>query len=291
MSASPPQAPETLGQAIASRMPSRAARARSTVAVKPIEKGTLLARLVAEVRGQVISGKLAPDQQLPTEAVMAAEFGVSRPLLREALSELRAEGFIATINGRGSFVRHPTESDLVAAFARQLSVSAATAHELTPDHLYEARTAIEASTAELAAGHATPESVAELDQLLQSMRDSHSDPAAYTASDVGFHVAVARASGNVLFPMLLSPIVSYIVAGVFESHGFDSAVRAGIADHERILAAIKDKDAERARRAMVEHLNASRKLFPEQVVSGRQRTTTAKSGKGRAGQAGEGPQG
>jgi GntR family transcriptional regulator, transcriptional repressor for pyruvate dehydrogenase complex len=284
MSAPQSQASETLGQAIASRMPPRTARARSTVAVKPIEKGTLLARLVAEVRGQVISGKLAADQQLPTEAVMAAEFGVSRPLLREALSELRAEGFIATINGRGSFVRHPTESDLVAAFARQLSVSsAAAAPDLTPDHLYEARTAIEASTAELAAGRATPESIAELGQLLQSMRDSHSDPAAYTASDVGFHVAVARASGNPLFPMLLSPIVSYIVAGVFESHGFDSAVRAGIADHERILAAITDKDPDRARQAMVEHLHASRKLFPEQVVSGRQRTTAAKSGQGRAG--------
>jgi DNA-binding FadR family transcriptional regulator len=283
MSAPQSQASETLGQAIASRMPSRAGRARSTVAVKPIEKGTLLARLVAEVRGQVISGKLAADQQLPTEAVMAAEFGVSRPLLREALSELRAEGFIATINGRGSFVRHPSESDLVAAFARQLSVSsAAAAPDLTPDHLYEARTAIEASTAELAAGRATPESIAELGQLLQSMRDSHSDPAAYTASDVGFHVAVARASGNPLFPMLLSPIVSYIVAGVFESHGFDSAVRAGIADHERILAAIADKDPDRARQAMVEHLHASRKLFPEQVVSGRQRTTAAKSGQGRA---------
>jgi GntR family transcriptional repressor for pyruvate dehydrogenase complex len=283
MSAPQSQASETLGQAIASRMPSRAGRARSTVEVKPIEKGTLLARLVAEVRGQVISGKLAADQQLPTEAVMAAEFGVSRPLLREALSELRAEGFIATINGRGSFVRHPTESDLVAAFARQLSVSDAATPDLTPDNLYEARTAIEATTAELAAGRATPESIAELGQLLQSMRDSHADPAAYTASDVGFHVAVARASGNPLFPMLLSPIVSYIVAGVFESHGFDTAVRAGIADHERILTAIENNDPDGARRAMVEHLHASRKLFPEQVVSDRQRTTAAaKPAKGRA---------
>jgi DNA-binding FadR family transcriptional regulator len=281
MSAPQQQAPETLGQAIASRMPSRAARVRPAIEVKPIEKDTLLGRLVAEVRGQVISGKLAADQQLPTEAVMAAEFGVSRPLLREALSELRAEGFIATINGRGSFVRHPTESDLVASFARQLSVSAAATPDLTADNLYEARSAIEAATAWFAASRATPESIAELGQLLQSMRDSHSDPAAYTASDVGFHVAVARASGNVLFPTLLSPIVSYIVEGVFESHGFESAVRAGVADHERILAAIQDKDPERARQAMVEHLRASRKLFPEQVISGRQRTAPAKPRKGR----------
>src|SRR5580700_2060235 len=126
--------------------------------LRQIRKRSLVERLVAEVRGQITAGRLAEGQQLPTEARMAAEFGVSRPLLREALSELRAEGFIATINGRGSFVRHPTESDLVTSFARQLGVSAASAPELTVDQLYEARTVIEAATAEFAASRAGEES-------------------------------------------------------------------------------------------------------------------------------------
>ena len=55
---------------------------------------------------------------------MAAQFGVSRPLLREALAELRAEGFVETVSGRGTFVRHPSETDLADAFAHQLLLSA-----------------------------------------------------------------------------------------------------------------------------------------------------------------------
>ena len=75
--------------------------------LRQIRKSSLVEKLVAEVRGQISAGQLAEGQQLPTEARMAAEFGVSRPLLREALAELRAEGFVETVNGRGTFVRHP----------------------------------------------------------------------------------------------------------------------------------------------------------------------------------------
>ena len=86
----------------------------------PIKKATLVEKLVAEVRSWITSGRLVVGQSLPTEAEMAAQFGVSRPLLREALAELRAEGFVETISGRGTFVRHPSETDLADAFAHQL---------------------------------------------------------------------------------------------------------------------------------------------------------------------------
>ena len=90
----------------------------------PIKKATLVEKLVAEVRSWITSGRLVVGQSLPTEAEMAAQFGVSRPLLREALAELRAEGFVETVSGRGTFVRHPSETDLADAFAHQLQLSA-----------------------------------------------------------------------------------------------------------------------------------------------------------------------
>src|SRR5258708_606093 len=123
--------------------------------LRQIRKSSLVEKLVAEVRGQISAGQLAEGQQLPTEARMAAEFGVSRPLLREALAELRAEGFVETVNGRGTFVRHPSESDLADAPVRQLQLSGREP-ELTVDHLYEARRAIEGSAAGLAAQRVTP---------------------------------------------------------------------------------------------------------------------------------------
>ena len=59
-----------------------------------------------------------------------------------------------------------------------------------------------------------------------------------------------------------------IVQGVFESHGAAKAVSAGVADHEKILRAIKRKDPAGARKAMSAHLRGSRSLFPKQVIDG-----------------------
>lgn len=67
----------------------------------PIKKATLVEKLVAEIRSGITSGRLVMGQSLPSEAKLAAQFGVSRPLLREALAELRAEGFLETVSGRG----------------------------------------------------------------------------------------------------------------------------------------------------------------------------------------------
>src|SRR5580658_400153 len=233
--------------------------------LRQIRKNSLVEKLVAEVRGQISAGQLTQGQQLPTEARMAAEFGVSRPLLREALAELRAEGFIETINGRGTFVRHPSESDLADALVRQLQLSGREP-ELTVDHLYEARRAIETTAAALAAQRVTPELAETLDSLLQAMADSENDAAAYTAADVGFHVAVARATGNPLFPALLAPIATMIFKGMFESHGTPDAVRQGIAAHEKVLKAIKRGQPEAASKAMAAHLNESRSIFPAGAI-------------------------
>jgi GntR family transcriptional regulator, transcriptional repressor for pyruvate dehydrogenase complex len=233
--------------------------------LRQIRKRSLVEKLVAEVRGQITAGRLTEGQQLPTEARMAAEFGVSRPLLREALAELRAEGFVETVNGRGTFVRHPSETDLADAFVRQLQLSSSEPG-LTADHLYEARQAIELCSAGLAAERATPELTATLERLLQAMVDSRGDAAAYTAADVGFHVTVARATENPLLPALLAPIATMIIKGMFESHGTPDAVQLGIAAHGRVLSAIKRGKPEAARRAMAAHLRESRTVFPDQTI-------------------------
>jgi GntR family transcriptional repressor for pyruvate dehydrogenase complex len=196
---------------------------------------------------------------------MAAQFGVSRPLLREALAELRAEGFVETISGRGTFVRHPTEADLADAFGHQLLL-AAEAPGPTADHLYEARQAIEFVAAGLAAERATPDSLETLGRLLAEMVESRHDAAAYTAADVSFHIGVARASLNPFLPTLLGPLATLIVRGMFESHSDQVAVSRGIKAHTKILGAIQRRDPAAARRAMAVHLRESRMSFPDEVV-------------------------
>ncbi|HTW98930.1 MAG TPA: FadR/GntR family transcriptional regulator [Acidimicrobiales bacterium] len=231
---------------------------------REIRKDSLVQRLVVELRGQITSGRLAVGDRLPPEPELAGEFGVSRPLLREALAELRAEGFVQTFTGRGTFVSLPTEEDLADAFAWQLRMPGT--RRFSADELYEARGAIELCAVELAAERASAEEIATLEKLLASMTEASKDAAGYTAADVGFHVAVARASRNSLLPALLLPIVSTIVEGVFESHGAKGATELGIAAHARILAALRSKDRVAARAAMSAHLRESRSLFPEPVT-------------------------
>lgn len=233
--------------------------------VSPIKKASLVEKLVAAVRREITSGRLAAGQSLPTEAQMASQFGVSRPLLREALAELRAEGFVETISGRGTFVRHPTEDNLAGAFAHQLLLAAGPGP--TADHLYEAREVIEVAAAQLAARRATQDSLETLEGLLSTMVESRDDAAAYTAADAGFHIAVARASQNPLLPTMLAPLANLIVKGMYESHGAPEAVSSGIAAHRKLLRALQRRDPAAARRAMEAHLHESRTVFPEGLVS------------------------
>ena len=65
---------------------------------------TLAARVVAGLKDKILAGDLPAGHKLPSEAELIAEFGVSRTVVREAVTRLRAEGLVETFHGRGSFV-------------------------------------------------------------------------------------------------------------------------------------------------------------------------------------------
>lgn len=226
---------------------------------------TLLDRLAEQIEERVIRGDLADGEKLPPESVLAEEYGVSRPLVREALAKLRARGYLETVTGRGTFVRHPDAAHLADTFVQRIRLSGG--QPLSVAQLYEARSAIETAAAGLAAERADEAALALLRQHLQDMRDNAHDPSAYTAADVGFHVAVASAAGNPLFPTLLAPLVNLIVEGMYESHGAPEATSGGIAHHSRILARIEKGDARGAIRAMREHLRESQLLYPDDAIA------------------------
>lgn len=243
-------------------------RPSSSEFIKPVARKSLVEQATNEIRQQIVAGRLTDGMRLPTEAEMARNLGISRPLLREALSQLRAEGYVHTSSGIGSFIRVPTEADLSHLFARQLELPGFI-EGLDANALYEARTVLETKTAELAASRASADELEELSLLLSRMRQFKNYQAEYTVADVGFHIAVARASGNPLFPILLRPLVTMIVEGIFESHGADRATEDGIAGHARILLAIERRRPAAAAKAMSEHLAQSRAVFPEGVTAGR----------------------
>lgn len=229
-----------------------------------LSRVSLLDGLVDALAGQIQSGELAPGAQLPGEAAIGDRWGVSRPVVREALALLRDRGYLYTVNGSGTFVRHPDVSHVSAALVRHMNLTERDV--LTVDHLYEARTAIEVAGARLAALRADARDHDALRTYLQGMQDSRNDKAEYAAADVGFHVAVARASKNPLLPALLTPLVQTIVEGVMESHRTPRGVALGLKGHGLVLEAVVGGDADGAAAAMARHLQDSRKIFPPDVL-------------------------
>jgi len=91
--------------------------------------------IVQDIQGRVLSGEWAPGSQLPSERELAADYGVSRPVVREALAGLVELGFIEIHPGRGSYVRGVKIDDLSGSLNRAATLAKITARDLVFNHL------------------------------------------------------------------------------------------------------------------------------------------------------------
>jgi DNA-binding FadR family transcriptional regulator len=220
--------------------------------IQPLQRLSLLDALAAQIEEWILSGTLDAGAKLPSEGSLSRQFGVSRPVVREALAQLRERGLIETISGSGTFVKRPDADHLTEAVLRHLRVAASGTQSIAK--VYEARVAIESTTARLAAERATDHDLSEIEARLETMRSAARDVQRWTASDLGFHVAVAEASHNPFLATLLAPLMKVIEHGIVESFRSRPAVRAGLHAHERISTAIHGRDAVGAEQAMRDHL-------------------------------------
>ena len=135
-------------------------------------------------------GQMSAGQKLPTEQALVERFGVSRTVVREAMSRLTTLGLVESRPGSGAFVMATSQAVLV-----QLS--------LEPDgsvdaviQMVEVRRALEAESAALAAARRTPQSVKQIKQALQALGKAVKAGGDGVREDVAFHTAIAQASRN-----------------------------------------------------------------------------------------------
>lgn len=223
---------------------------------------TLVEVLVTEFEQRLASGVYAVGERLPSEAELATELGVSRPLVRELLTRLRERGYIETLNGRGSYVRPRSSAPMLDAMLRHIELNVGT--EYSVDDLYAVRSMIEVEGARIAAALADPEDLELIARHAQEAVAAEGDPERYTIADINFHLAIAQGTKNALFPALLTPIIEVVVRGIYDSvTTFRDGMRGGNQGHQRILTALQQRDAEAAAVAMLEHMQYSRSTFPE----------------------------
>lgn len=218
---------------------------------------SLTTDVVQALGDQIRDGRLPSGSKLPREADLMTEFGVSRTVVREAMSRLQAAGMVDTRHGIGTFVLGLGDASLFRVAPEQLS----TLRDVIA--VLELRIAVETEGAGLAARRRTDDNVATLRSALAAFAAAVQEGRDAVGPDFQFHLEVARATQNPRFAELMNALGgSMIPRARLEDEGaapFRADYLRGVhTEHESIFEAIVRQDADAARAAMRTHLSNSR---------------------------------
>jgi DNA-binding FadR family transcriptional regulator len=211
--------------------------------------------VATEIRRYVERKGLKPGDRIGTEQELAAEFGVSRPTLREGLRLLASTHLIRSTQGRGGGIF--VESTANEGIGRNLSDSIATmlaAESVSLGELLEARIVLEVPIAGLAAAGASEETADALDAAIERASKSEPGQQAFNAADYAFHDTLAKATGNDLLVALTRWVSDVFQPSLIKRVGSRTSKRGILAQHRAIAAAVRGGDVAGAEQAMRKHL-------------------------------------
>ena len=215
----------------------------------------LVDALAGALKTRILAGELLAGSKLPSESGLAADYDVSRTVVREAVSRLRAAGLVDTMQGRGSYVLAVTEPEANDRFPIRGWADLV--------HLMELRVAVESEAAGLAAERRTSAQLAVITRGLDGFSRVTGHPERLVEADFAFHAAIADASGNPFLAGLLDAIGPRAI--MLHRTQLTAGTDATDADHLQLLmyehGAIRDAiargDGQAARAAMAVHLRRS----------------------------------
>lgn len=220
--------------------------------------------VVREIVGSIVTGEVAAGDSLPTEGVLAEQFGVSRTVIRESVKRIEEKGLVSVAQGRGTYVLpssswnilDPVVLDAMVAHDDSLGVL---------DELAVVRSSLESAMAAATAEHRSALQVEELRQALARMSAAIDDDHAFREADLDFHLLVMEQSGN----RLAENITRILFQRARESTRFSTdsepeAFQRTLDEHRHVLDAIEQRDPAGAETAMRTHIMDAwqRRRFP-----------------------------
>ena len=220
---------------------------------EPHNPGVALSHQVAEVlEAEIRAGRIAVEDKLPTEAALAAQFAVSRTVIREAVSRLKSVGLVASRQGSGMYVNRATFTPL--SFDAKHAVSKQAVIQMA-----EVRRALEAEVAGLAALRRSAQDIYRINQAIAALNTTVEAGGNGVEEDLAFHRAIADAAQN---PFLISTLdyLRQFLQGAIAVTRANEARRVDFArqvqrEHQAIAQAITVGDATKARQAAARHMN------------------------------------
>lgn len=223
---------------------------------KPIKKGKLSDIVVERLNAQIRSGELKSGERLPTERTLAESMGVSRTVIREAIRIMVENNILELRNGR-SYVRQLTFDEIVTNICDSVVPG-----QISLLEIMEVRTVLELYIVKKAAENITEEQLGELQTSVDKMKRLMEEGDKGSVEESAFHRGLAEATGNsalksiyVLCEELFNSTQHNTWKGVKTA---DGAPNTAVADHQAILDALREHNANRAELLMQAHMDYAR---------------------------------
>lgn len=224
-----------------------------------IRRDNLYEQVASEIEKMIIKEELNHGDKLPAERYLGEKLKVSRTVVREAVKVLKDRKLVDVKPGSGTYVSVQTSSAASESMGRYLKMQGV---ENSYRNLYEVRLALEVEIAGMAADRARREDIEGLETILNMMTDSQADEDQFVKADLEFHLALAKATGNGLFNILMTPIQDLLLdfrLTAFHMNKIGS-IHGAKTYHYEILECIRNRDSVGAREAMRKHLKQGKEI-------------------------------
>ena len=230
--------------------------------------------IAATLERRILEGSLKPGDRLPPERELAADLGVSRPSLREAIQKLASKGMLTSRQGGGTYVTDTLESSFSDPWLDMMGK-----HPNLREDMLEFRRMLEGQAAEWASERATAADLQRLDQSFLALQAAFAsdDTQKRSEADIAFHQAIGDAAHNVLIGHLSSALLRLmhdnIRLNLHELKSVPAASRLLMSQHESIYNAVRERKAQAARTAGETHIDFVRETLAQTLRSVARRET------------------
>ncbi len=243
----------------------------------PVVRRRLHEEVVDQLVRAIHAGDFPIGARLPAERELSATFGVTRPVIREALQSLERLGAVRIAQGERAEIVQVTPDLIVEKFSESVRILIATDVDAL-EHFKEARLVAECGIARLAAERANETNLGPLRLVLADQRAAKKRRQAFIALDGEFHAAIARLADNPLFTALIRGVFNWLSGYHIASVSVPGREDLTLQEHATILDAIEAQDPEAAESAMRRHLTRANDLYRRSAAAYTRTSRSPRSG-------------
>lgn len=227
--------------------------------INPIQKINAVEQVFEQMQNLLIEGTWKAGDKLPSENELSAAFGVSRMTIRQAMQKLKALGLIETRTGSGSYVREVNPEDYLNELIPMMYIGSP-----SQIHVFQYREMIDSESVRIATMMGDENGLKRLEDRLEKMRKAAAEDnaKAFSQYDLKYHMTIVKMTGNPMMIKsyeLLINVLKESMDYVIEKMKYEPALDY----HQKILDAMRRKDAELAEQLMRQHIEKNYAYFEQ----------------------------